>query len=171
MIKLGYEKKHDFNEVSSFLSRYNIKASTEKEFIKDLCFIEVETQLLSERGFCCFGHYREIFYDVEKEIKERMENDPEFSHEKNKELPQLMRMNAKKLKKLHLEDLKFWMKFINDFMDNFDVLALYRYYEYILFNTGFVEVELKDFTDIHLLKLGPNQILKINKTIYLPQKH
>ena len=148
MVRIGYDKKFSENDISNFLNTFEISIiEGSKDLIEDFEYVEIETKILSQRGFCCLGNLIEI----------RNNN---ININQYKCIP--IRNKLVEIRNMYQQDIKNWMNFINSFVKKYKSIAINRYYPDVKINNGIIIKKLDELKKEDLLTLDINQTILIS---------
>ena len=144
MIQISWDKTIKREDVAAVLYEHQI-CVLEVFIYSGEIFYGIENKFLAERGFCSWGGILE--YEL---LKEDFELD---AWPGKNELQRSI--------DLYDADLRFWVDFIRHFVQKYRCIILRRYYDDMAIDNGSKDVLLDKLTYDDLLRIEPNQSLKI----------
>ncbi|MBQ8337885.1 MAG: hypothetical protein IJY33_01945 [Oscillospiraceae bacterium] len=157
MVVIGFDKKHSVNDIASFLQNYNtviydkvtfsnLIKKTDLDKLSDIDLYEIETEMLSKNWLCCWGELTPF----------------NLTHEHLHTRPERADILQRRIR-LYNEDISFWKTFVNDFVDRYNNIALFRYYSDVNLPVTVEEMSPTQLTQEKLLEMECNQIFLISK--------
>ncbi len=172
MVLIAFDKKHDLQEITSYLTQKCLTVYDEYWFdsgdwgaMDDMRFFEVETENLAKNGLCCFGE--SFDFNQNYEILETLVGDGGYLYRLTdkgfEKTERTERSVTERSIRLYEEDIAFWLSFIQDFTQKYGKLMVMRYYDDISVPYTTISLSADKINREHLLNIDNNQGLLVTE--------